>query len=158
MCEEGPSVRSADPYDGPISGHAQMVDVVSSAADRIPFPPPDPGADGLYRRIVRGMGSGISGAFVARKWQRMKQHINWLELIAVFIAIQLLQFQLRGMSVLFLIDNKTAVFYLKKQGGTKLRALLKLTRRVLMLADSLQITVIPRHITGQLNVLANLAS
>ena len=65
--EEGPSVRSADPHDGSVSGHAQMVDVVSSAADRITFPPPDTGADGLYRRIARGMGSGISGSFVARK-------------------------------------------------------------------------------------------
>ena len=120
--KKGSSACSADPHDGPISGHAQIVDVVRSTADRTLFPTPDPGANGLHRRIARVSGSGISGPFVARK--RTKHHISWVELRAVLIAIQLLQFQLRGE-----------------------KALLKLTRRVLLLADSLQITVITRHIT-----------
>ena len=64
MCEEGQSVRSADPHDGSVSGHAQVVDIVSSAAYRIL---PSTNRSRLYRRIARGMGSGISGSFVARK-------------------------------------------------------------------------------------------
>ena len=72
--------------------------------------------------------------------------------------MQLLQFQLRGKTVLMLIDNSTAVAYIRNQGGTRSRALLKLTGRILLLADQLQIQLIPRHITGQLNVLADLAS
>ena len=64
---EGSSARSVVPHDGPISGHAQMMDIVSSTADRIPFPTPDLGANCLHRRIAREMGSGISGPFVARE-------------------------------------------------------------------------------------------
>ena len=49
-------------------------------------------------------------------------------------------------------------FHDRKQGGTGSRLLLKLTGRILLLADQLQIQLILRHITGQPNVLANLAS
>ena len=92
------------------------------------------------------------------RWQRQGQHINWLELRTVLIALQLLQFMLRNKPVLFLIDNSTAVSHLKKQGRTRSQSLLKLTTRILQLAHDLGIQILPRHITGQLNVLADLAS
>ena len=63
-----------------------------------------------------------------------------------------------SLCVLVLVDNTTAVSSLKNQGGTRSRSLSKLTRRILLLASSLQITIVPRHITCQLNVLADLAS
>ena len=74
-------------------------------------------------------------------------------------AIQLLQFRIRGLCVLVLVDNTTAVAYLRNQGGTRSKALSKLSRRILLLAHNLQVTLVPSaHITGQLNVLADLAS
>ena len=76
----------------------------------------------------------------------------------MLIAVQKLQNILQGKSVLFLIDNSTTVAYLRKQGGTRSKSLTKLTRRVLELAHSKGITVVARHIVGQLNVLADLAS
>jgi len=51
------------------------------------------------------------------KWIRETHHINWLELRTVLTALHLLQFELRGKTVLFLIDNTTSVAYLNKQGG-----------------------------------------
>ena len=92
------------------------------------------------------------------RWQRQGHHINWLELRTVLTALQLLQFRLRNKPVLFLIDNSTAVSHLRKQGGTRSRSLLKLTTRILRLAHELGIQILPRRITGQLNVLAVLAS
>ena len=46
----------------------------------------------------------------------------------------------------------------EETGGTRSRALLKLSMRILRLAHRLQIGMVPRHIAGQLNVLADLAS
>ena len=54
--------------------------------------------------------------------------------------------------MLVLVDNTTAVAYLRNQGGTRSRSLSKLSRRILLLAHNLQITLVPRRITGQLNV------
>ena len=51
-----------------------------------------------------------------------------------------------------------AVAYLKKQGGIRSRAFLKLTFRILKSADKVRVSLISRHITGHLNVLADLAS
>ena len=73
-------------------------------------------------------------------------------------AIQLLQFRIKGLSVLVPVDSTTALVYLRNQGGTRSRSLSKLTRRILLLAHNLQITLVTRHITGQLNVLADLSS
>ena len=107
---------------------------------------------------LEGWGIVCQGQSWGGRWQRQGQHINWLELRTVLIALQLLQFRLRNKPVLFLIDNSTAVSHLKKQGGTRSRSLLKLTTRILQLAHDLGIQILPRHITGQLNVLADLAS
>ena len=90
-------------------------------------------------------------------WQRPHHHINWLDLRAVLVAVQLLQFYLRGKTAVFMIDNATTVSYLKKE-GERSRALLKLSMRILRLAHRLRRVMVPRHIAGQLNVLADLAS
>lgn len=92
------------------------------------------------------------------QWTRTTPHINWLELRAVLVAVQLLRQKLQGKSVLILIDNSTAVSYLRNQGGTHSRSLTKLTRRIFQLAHRWKISLIPQHIAGQLNVLADLAS
>ena len=53
--------------------------------------------------------------------------------------------------------NSSSVF--KKGVGTRSCALLsKLSCRILKLAFSMNVTMVPRHIAGQLNVLADLAS
>ena len=46
----------------------------------------------------------------------------------------------------------------EQAGGTRSWSLLKLSMRILKLAHKLQLTIVPRHIAGQLNVLADLAS
>lgn len=91
-------------------------------------------------------------------WQRQNHHINWLELRTVLLALQLLQFRLRRKTVCVMIDNTTAVAYIKKEGGVRSKSLTKLARKIALLAFENEITLVPRHIAGQCNVLADLAS
>ena len=93
------------------------------------------------------MGSGT--------WHRTSHHISWLEVRAVSVALQLLQFRLRGKMAVFMIDNAAMVSYLKKQRGARSLALLKVSTRVLKLAHKLQITMVPIYFAGQLNILAD---
>ena len=122
------------------------------------FHPPSPLHTIFTDASLEGWGVAFQGQSWQGKWQRSDRHINWLELRTVLTAIQLLQFRIKGLCVLVLVDNTTAVAYLRNQDGTRSRSLSKLSRRILLLAHSLQITLVPRHITGQLNVLADLAS
>ena len=62
-----------------------------------------------------GWGVAFQGKMWSGVWQRPHHHINWLELRAVLVAVQLLQFHLRGKTVVFIIDNATTVSYLKRQ-------------------------------------------
>ena len=105
-----------------------------------------------------GWGISYRGRSWQGHWSRPTQHINWLELRTVLVALQILQLSLQNSTVLFLIDNTTAVAYINKQGGTRSRSLLKLARRILLLARQNQITITARHLAGHLNVLADLAS
>ncbi len=105
----------------------------------------------------KGWGVGCDQASWKGTWKR-ENHINWLELRTVLIALQLLQFSIKGKVVLFMEDNTSAVSYLMKQGGTHSRALLKLTHRTLTFTRKLKVTLVAKHIPGQDNVLADMAS
>ena len=66
---------------------------------------------------TKGWGVAFQGSMWSGTWLRPDRHINWLELRAVLVALQLLQFRLKGKTVIFMIDNSTTVSYLNKQGG-----------------------------------------
>lgn len=132
--------------------------IPSRWARGIPFRPPAFTETVFTDASTKGWGVVFRDQSWQGQWQRQTQHINWLELRAVLIALQLLQFQLQGKVVRCLIDNTTAVAYLKNQGGTRSQSLTKLAGRIHRLAHEKQITLMPQHIAGQLNVLADLAS
>ena len=89
------------------------------------------------------------------KWHRPGLYINWLEMRTVLVALQILQFRLLRREVRIWIDKSTTVAYLRKEGGRRSQALLRLSHRILKLAYDLQIHVYPQHIAGHLNVLAD---
>ncbi len=51
------------------------------------------------------------------------RHINELELLAAFYALQIFTHGSHAISVQILIDNSTAVAYINKCGGTQSKAL-----------------------------------
>ena len=65
---------------------------------------------------------------------------------------------MRRKTVCVMIDNTTAVAFIEKEGGVRSKSLTKLARKIALLAFKNEITLVPRHIAGQCNVLAGLAS
>ncbi|CAH2086453.1 unnamed protein product [Euphydryas editha] len=69
---------------------------------------------------------------------------NHAVLQLIYEAINHQQNRLLDSHILLLKDNRTVVSYMTKEGGTKSKALLDLTRKILLIMDQLNI-----HITGQ---------
>ena len=123
----------------------------------VPFRPPSPQVTVYTDASLKGWGIICEEASWSGSWNR-EAHINWLELRVILIALQVMRSRLQNKTVCFFIDNTTAVAYLNRQGGTHSLALLRLTFRIWKLAEQLKVMIIPRHIAGQRNVLADLAS
>ena len=84
--------------------------------------------------------------------------INWLELQAVFLALQEFLVHLQNRCVLLMSDNTTVVACLRKQGSLHSKALMDLSISILEFCHSHGIHLVPKHLSGSLNVLADLES
>ena len=85
-------------------------------------------------------------------------HINVLETRVVRLTLEHAPQAFAGQSVCFCLDNVSAVYYLNKQGGTRLSTLMTEARTVLILAERLDVHVTAVHVRGELNVLADMLS
>ncbi|KAJ8024145.1 hypothetical protein HOLleu_36791 [Holothuria leucospilota] len=85
-------------------------------------------------------------------------HINILELLAVRRAIETWSRELKGTRVSILSDNSTTVAYLNRQGGTRSLHLCLETWDLLLLCQSLNISLRATHLAGEQNVLADALS
>ena len=81
--------------------------------------------------------------------------INARELLAIREGLLHFQSSLVGKNVSVFCDNSTAVWYLRKEGGTGSPFLNTLTQGILHWAESLSIRLLPQFIPGSLNVLAD---
>jgi hypothetical protein len=88
----------------------------------------------------------------------MRLHINALELLAVQKAIELWGNLWEGSHVLFLMDNRTAVSYISKQGGTRSSCLNAIAESIFRLATGCRLTVSENYLPGEMNVVADLLS
>ena len=104
-----------------------------------------------------GWGGYVGSQEASGRWDRDHQslHINVLELKAVLLCLESLEMHVRGKAVLVLSDNVTAVHYINKQGGTHSRQLNQLAVDLLMWCQERAISLLARHISGSLNVLAD---
>jgi hypothetical protein len=99
----------------------------------------------------------LSGPTVQGIWttQWNASSINALELQAVLEALRHFQCRLSGKAVLIVCDNTSAVYYVNKQGGTRNRLLMTITRQIYQWAELHRVWLLARHIPGKLNVLAD---
>ena len=109
-------------------------------------------------------GSGWCGVLLpSRVWdlwgpEVSRRSMNWKELKAIHLSLIFFQKRLRKKSVLLLSDNTTAISCIKNQGSARSVSLLTLTAEILELCSSLSISLIPQHLKGVLNVLADQGS
>ena len=73
------------------------------------------------------------------------EHINLLELKAVFLGLLAFQHRIAHQSVALMCDNATVVAYINKQGGTVSRSLSLLTKELLCWAEANTVTC--QHVT-----------
>ena len=91
-----------------------------------------------------------------RRWA--SAHINWLELKAVHLSLLHFRDKVEGRVVLLLCDSTTALWCIRNQGSLKTDSLMTLTVEILELCAEWRITLVPRHLRGVLNALADAGS
>jgi biotin operon repressor len=85
------------------------------------------------------------------------RHINWLELMAVYLSLQRWEGELQGASLLLWEDNMTIVHVLTNR-TTRSPQLMHLLRKVWRLIDSMGVHLTVRHIRSEDNSLADALS
>lgn len=107
---------------------------------------------------------GWCGILLPRKalgsWDSNVFHysMNWKELKAVQLSLVEFQKFLRGKTVRLLSDNSTTISCLKRQGSVKFAHLHDLSMEILEFCRRLSIVLLPEHLKGVLNVLADQGS
>ena len=104
-----------------------------------------------------GWGARLNELTARGSWSvpESKLHINYLELKAVFLALQEFQDLCVDKIVLVATDNTTVVAYINKEGGMRSGPLCALLWRILTWCSQRQVTLKARHIPGRLNVIAD---
>jgi hypothetical protein len=82
--------------------------------------------------------------------------INILELKAVLLGVK--RNRLKNQRVSLFSENSTVVAYIRKQGGTHSPVLCRMTWELLQFCRRENIVLVPRHIPGKHNILADTLS
>ena len=83
------------------------------------------------------------------------RHINELELLGAFFALQAFVGSSRDIAVRLFLDNMTAICYINKSGGTRSRRLSDLANRFSLFCEERKLSVEAVHLPGVLNVVAD---
>lgn len=109
---------------------------------------------------LTGWGGVFEGRPVNGVWSpRLRcAHINYLELMAVVLALRHFLPFLRGHHVLVRTDNTSTVAHINRQGGLRSRRLLALTRKLLLWSNVRLLSLRATHVPGVQNTGADLLS
>ena len=107
-----------------------------------------------------GWGAQLGSRTLQGTWspQQESQHINLLEMEAVFLSVTRFLPQLKSRVVRLMCDNAVVVTYINKEGGTKSFRLTRLTIRLLKFCDRKGIRLVPVHLPGSRNIQADALS
>ena len=107
-----------------------------------------------------GWGAAVDTAHAGGPWYESEaaHHINWKELIAVWLGLKSLLRNASNQTIRLEIDNTTTVAYLNHQGGTHSRRLCTLAIQVLEWAAARHLELEAVHVPGALNHTADYLS
>ena len=103
----------------------------------------------------------VSGSLSASgRWSQSESehHINYLELLASFHALQCFVSNLRSIHVRLAVDNSTAVAYINNMGGVRSPLLDSLSRSIWEWCKLRDIFISAQHIPGKVNIQADTLS
>lgn len=104
-----------------------------------------------------GWGAHIGRVMIAESWspEQVKWHINQKEMYAVSETIARNIKILENKSILVQSDNKSVIYYINKEGGTRSQTLLHQTEELLTLAHEKNVSITARYIPGVVNSIAD---
>ena len=104
-----------------------------------------------------GWGAHMDKRTASGRWSEAMEelHINVLELNAIWLGLQAFEDTLHDSNVAIMCDNVSAIAYLRNQGGTRSQQMCRMAIDTCEWAEERSITLIPRHLPGHLNVLAD---
>ena len=107
---------------------------------------------------LTGWGAVWDGVSTGGSWSPQEQtlHINYLELLAMELAMKTFLKDHHGVSVLLQLDNSTAVAYMNNLGGTVSSALTSLAKSLWLWALQRDIVLTAQHIPGVSNKVAEI--
>ena len=106
----------------------------------------------------QGWGAHLNLEKIGSRWiweEKVNTHINILELKAAFFALQVFLSQLKRQHIQFGIDNKTAVAYINKLGGTHSHRLTSLALEMCNFAAERKLTLSAVYVPGEENQIAD---
>ena len=103
---------------------------------------------------LTGWGASWQDRHLSGQWslQDANQHINWLELEAIHLAVLQWGPLWINQTARVYCDNSTAVAHIHKQGGTHSISLFNKTLELFHLLDQFRILLIPSHLPGARNL------
>ena len=106
---------------------------------------------------LRGWGASSQGTSTGGPWteKEREHHINYLELLAAFLALRTFVRNKMGISVLLLLDNVTAIAFINRMGGSHSVRLSDLAVEIWNWCICRNITIHAEHLPGLENVRAD---
>ena len=107
--------------------------------------------------FTTGWGACLGDTTTGGTWsaQEMMHHINYLELLAAFLAVQCFLKTENNITILLKLDNVTAVTFINRLGGTHSKPLCQLALAFWEWCIPRNLFLIAEHLPGQQNVLAD---
>lgn len=108
----------------------------------------------------QGWGAHCGETRIQGRWSCSTQGVvsNILEMRATFLALTSLASQIRGQRVLLRLDNRAAVAYLQRQGGTRSTSLLREVEPIMLWAKKNVLDLRAMYLPGRLNTEADTLS
>lgn len=109
---------------------------------------------------LTGWGGHLMDLQVQGVWSPLDRthHINWLELKAVVLSLQVFRSRVRTHRVLLRTDNSSVVAYINKEGGTRSPELSRLVEELLIWCLENEVELIAYHLPGIRNSAADALS
>lgn len=107
--------------------------------------------------LTHGWGGSCQGTNTRGPWTRRdkEHHINYLELLAAFLALKVFARKVTSKAILLRMDNVTTIAYVNKMGGTHSSAMSDLAIEIWKWCIEKSIRIHAQHLPGKENVLAD---
>lgn len=104
-----------------------------------------------------GWGAYCNGSRVNGAWKEseLQFHINYLELISIFLALKCFARDCSNCAILLRVDNTTAISYINRMGGIQFPHLNSLSRDIWQWCESRQLWLFASYINTKDNVEAD---